>query len=320
MVDVVGEGGRLRRAKAWVVRAGEHGENIAHNLRFSVVTYKWDQIADLNSYISIEELKEDIDLVAPELQGNRRSIGAHAGQLWRFRHEIDQGDIVVLPLKGREGNRFLAIGRVEGPYEFDAGQEEGALHRIPVEWLADHVDKLEIDSDLVASVQSQGTVIRIRAADAFERLLHIADPEADLRGVRQDPLHRTDALSGDEAGVQVSEGQAMPEGAITHAEVLRYERSDSARAACLQHFGFRCQVCNLDFEERYGELGRGFMHVHHIVPLHEVAGIPSYRVNPIKDLRPVCPNCHAMLHRPEDRVLTVEELRELLLPERPNDG
>ena len=128
------------------------------------------------------------------------------------------------------------------------------------------------------------------------------------------------SLSGDEAGARAVDGQAMPEGAITHAEVLRYERSDLARAACLQHFGYRCQVCNLDFEERYGEFGRGFMHVHHIVPLHEVAGIPNYRVNPIRDLRPVCPNCHAMLHRPKNRTLTVEELREFLLPERRNDG
>ena len=310
----------MRRAKAWVVRAGENGETVEHNLRHGVVTYKWDQLPDLNSYTSIEELKEDIDLLAPELQGNRRKIGAHAGQLWRFRTEIDEGDIVVLPLKGREDDRFLAIGRITGPYEFDAGQEAGALHRIPVEWLADRVDKFEVDSDLVASVQSQGTVIRIRSVDAFERLLHIADPEADLRGFRQDLLHRTDALSGDEAGAQILERQAMPEGAITHAKVLRYERSDSARAACLQHFGYRCQVCDLDFEERYGELGRGFMHVHHIVPLHEVAGIPNYRVNPIKDLRPVCPNCHAMLHRPEDRVLTVEELRELLPPGNLRDG
>ena len=128
------------------------------------------------------------------------------------------------------------------------------------------------------------------------------------------------SLSGDEAGVQVLKGQAMPEGAITHAEVLRYERSRSARAACLQHFGNRCQVCALDFEERYGELGRGFMHVHHIVPLHKVADVPNYRVDPIEDLRPVCPNCHAMLHRPNNRTLTVEELRALLRPEDSSGG
>lgn len=128
------------------------------------------------------------------------------------------------------------------------------------------------------------------------------------------------SLSGDEAGVQVPEGQAVPEGAGTRVEVNRYERSRWARAACLQHFGYRCQVCRLDFEERYGELGRDFMHVHHVVPLHEVADSPNYRVDPINDLRPVCPNCHAMLHRPKDRTLTVEELRELLRPEISNNG
>lgn len=128
------------------------------------------------------------------------------------------------------------------------------------------------------------------------------------------------SLSGDEAGVQVPEGQAVPEGAVTRVEVNRYERSKWARAACLQKFGYRCQVCYLNFEERYGELGRDFMHVHHVVPLHEVAGIPNYRVVPIKDLRPVCPNCHAMLHRPKDRTLTVEELRERLRPESSDNG
>ena len=128
------------------------------------------------------------------------------------------------------------------------------------------------------------------------------------------------SLSGDEAGVQVPEGQAMPEGAITRVEVLRYERSAAARAACLEHFKYRCQVCELNFEERYGEVGRDFMHVHHIVPLHEVADIPDYRVDPIKDLRPVCPNCHAMLHRPRDRTLTVEELRDLLQPGDSSSG
>ena len=128
------------------------------------------------------------------------------------------------------------------------------------------------------------------------------------------------SLSGDEAGVQVPEGQAVPEGAVTRVEVNRYERSKWARAACLEKFGYRCQACDLDFEERYGELGRAFMHVHHVVPLHEVAGIPNYRVDPIEDLRPVCPNCHAMLHRPKDHTLTVEELRALLRPGDSSDG
>ena len=123
------------------------------------------------------------------------------------------------------------------------------------------------------------------------------------------------SLSGDEAGARTVDSQAVPEGATIRVEVNRYERNGWARSVCLERYGHRCQVCDVDFEERYGELGRGYMHVHHVIPLHQVAKIPNYRVDPIKDLRPVCPNCHAMLHRHKDRTLTVEELRELLSPE-----
>jgi 5-methylcytosine-specific restriction enzyme A len=67
----------------------------------------------------------------------------------------------------------------------------------------------------------------------------------------------------------------------------------------------------MNFEDTYGEVRREFIHVHHITPLHEIQ--MGYQVNPIEDLIPVCPNCHAMLHRKEDGVyLTVEELKERL--------
>lgn len=83
------------------------------------------------------------------------------------------------------------------------------------------------------------------------------------------------------------------------------ERNPEARSKCVEHYGARCQVCGLAFEERYGEIGKGFIHVHHLV---QMAGISSsYEVDPIQDLRPLCPNCHAMLHK---RVppYTIEEL------------
>lgn len=148
--------------------------------------------------------------------------------------------------------------------------------------------------------------------ETLDRLKHATNPI--LLG------HPPLSLSGDEAGARTLDRQAAPEGAKTRVEVNRYERSGWARSACLEHYGPQCQVCAVDFEERYGELGRGYMHVHHVIPLHQVAKTPNYQVDPIADLRPVCPNCHAMLHRPKDRVLTVEELRELLSPKRPNLG
>jgi 5-methylcytosine-specific restriction enzyme A len=93
-------------------------------------------------------------------------------------------------------------------------------------------------------------------------------------------------------------------------EVNRYERDQRARRRCLQHWGYRCAVCDLSFEERYGTLGRTFIHVHHLLELSQVP--PGYKVDPVNDLRPVCPNCHAMIHRGPGPALAVDELRRQL--------
>lgn len=87
-----------------------------------------------------------------------------------------------------------------------------------------------------------------------------------------------------------------------------YERSDEARTICLQHYGRRCCVCNLLFEEEYGDSGVGFIHVHHLNPLHESGG--EAHTDPITDLRPVCPNCHAMIHA-EGKLMTPDDLRQM---------
>jgi 5-methylcytosine-specific restriction protein A len=89
---------------------------------------------------------------------------------------------------------------------------------------------------------------------------------------------------------------SMWEGATATVTVNRFERSMRARGLCVAHYGAVCQVCDVRFEERYGEIGRGCIHVHHIVPLTKIGR--SYKVDPVRDLRPVCPNCHWMLNRP----------------------
>jgi 5-methylcytosine-specific restriction protein A len=76
--------------------------------------------------------------------------------------------------------------------------------------------------------------------------------------------------------------------------VNAYERSSQARKECIEYYGYKCQICNFDFEKVYGDIGKGFIHVHHIVDISTID--KNYKIDPIKDLRPVCPNCHAMLH------------------------
>lgn len=99
------------------------------------------------------------------------------------------------------------------------------------------------------------------------------------------------------------------EGFRTSSISTKYERSRKNRIACLAVKGFRCWVCGINFEDVYGSIGSGFMEVHHIVPLSSLR--EEQRINPVKGLVPLCPNCHAMVHR---RVppYSVEELKGML--------
>lgn len=100
------------------------------------------------------------------------------------------------------------------------------------------------------------------------------------------------------------------EGAQRKVTVNSYERSAKARQACIAHYGYLCSVCGFDFEAVYGERGKNFIHVHHVVPVASIGG--EYEVDPIKDLRPICPNCHAMAHR-TDPPCTLDALKAILM-------
>lgn len=108
---------------------------------------------------------------------------------------------------------------------------------------------------------------------------------------------------------ELEPGKKYVEGAKKQVRVNAYERNPKARRVCLMHYGYDCVVCGVNFESRYGEVGKYFIHVHHIKPLALMDG--EYELNPVTDLRPVCPNCHAMLHRGEN-VLSIEELHAKL--------
>jgi 5-methylcytosine-specific restriction protein A len=108
---------------------------------------------------------------------------------------------------------------------------------------------------------------------------------------------------------ELEPGRKYAEGARKQVRVNAYERNARARSACLKHYGYRCAVCGLLFEERYGELGKDFIHVHHLKPLALSDG--TYQLDPIEDLRPVCPNCHAMLHHQEE-ILSIVELKAII--------
>jgi 5-methylcytosine-specific restriction protein B len=104
--------------------------------------------------------------------------------------------------------------------------------------------------------------------------------------------------------------------AITYFEGEEYseernyhKRSNQARQACINHWGIECKVCGTNFEKLYGPIGKDFIHVHHLNPMHNAAD--RREIDPINDLRPVCPNCHAMLHT-SDPPLKLKALMAML--------
>lgn len=101
------------------------------------------------------------------------------------------------------------------------------------------------------------------------------------------------------------------EGAKKQITVNAYERNQKARQLCLQKYGYKCCVCGFDFEEFYGDIGIGYIEVHHIKPLNEIN--KEYIVDPFNDLRPICPNCHSMVHKAS---ITIENLKDIIKKKR----
>ena len=114
---------------------------------------------------------------------------------------------------------------------------------------------------------------------------------------------------GDYLEESITAPAALREGRTKQITVNIYEWNPIVRSKCIDHYGAVCQVCDFDFETKYGKMGKGFMHVHHLVELSTIG--EDYEVDPIRDLQPVCPNCHAMLHKRQPAYL-VRELYKLM--------
>ena len=105
------------------------------------------------------------------------------------------------------------------------------------------------------------------------------------------------------------ESQDYREGKKTAVLINVHERNPVARQACIRKYGAKCFICDFDFGKYYGPDCEGLIHVHHLVMISESNG--EYKVNPETDLRPVCPNCHMVLHSKKDGY-TIDEVKAMI--------
>jgi hypothetical protein len=201
---------------------------------------------------------------------------------------------------GRVGEKWNEYGDVQCVFVWEDGATRGHAFRLR---------------------QSQSTSIEcadvaVSRLDAFDRnggcsatdidlcFAPHASPEASALPPAPEREHQTaDETGSSFMDIEFPYPDELPdegdyvEGHARQVLINAFERSQQARDACISHYGYVCQACMFDFASKYGELGRGFIHVHHRVPVASVG--MAYRIDAIADLVPVCPNCHAMLHRRE---------------------
>lgn len=122
---------------------------------------------------------------------------------------------------------------------------------------------------------------------------------------KSEDLHEN--VKSDIEDQEIEEGNGGIEGTIKTYLVNKYERDPKNRQKAIEIHGLNCIVCEFNFEQVYGERGKGFIEVHHIKPLSTLE--EAVEINPEKDLVPLCANCHRMIHRRKDNVLTIEELK-----------
>lgn len=130
----------------------------------------------------------------------------------------------------------------------------------------------------------------------------------DVARFHRNPLITEKQESSFRFAEEIQEGETFSEGGVTRIPVNRYERDNKARQRCIEKHGSVCAVCGFNFSMVYGDVMRGFIHVHHVKPLCDIG--KDYQVNPVTDLIPVCPNCHAVIHS-RHPPLALEDVQEL---------
>jgi len=99
------------------------------------------------------------------------------------------------------------------------------------------------------------------------------------------------------------------------------KRSSKLRDAAIQHYTRNnkicCEICGFNFEIKYGDLGRGYIEIHHKKPICDFAKNTNEAkliTEALRNLCPVCSNCHRMLHR--KKTITYEDVLNSLKKEQ----
>lgn len=303
--------GTTHMVQVWKVAPGQGAEDWDLFNGHSCIGLGWLELADYARYSDEEEV---LDALVEVYGKGTKGCGSGAARIiWRFVNEVKPQHIVVA---NKGYNRVVGIGVVASEYLAPTSKQnpirnDKTTHRHHVRlvnWLI--TDPVELPGDRFF-VQSTLWPLESEKLNKIMHAYLVRYPR--LKAVLEQ------LMDGYQAGVsgrlpeEVTQSPTLFEGAIRQVAVNAYERNPVARQQCIAAHGTSCSVCSFSFRSVYGPEAQGYIHVHHIRPLSEISG--EYVVDPVKDLRPVCPNCHAVLHLGGE-CRSIEEVRQLLAKQR----
>lgn len=152
----------------WVVRAGRYGEQEETALRERLVCHAWNELPDYSAIPTRKDLKQLYKHANPH--DGERQVTAGLGQVWRFAHEIQVGDLVALPLRTESA---FAFGRITGEYQYKK-VAPNVMHVRSVEWVK-RVPRSVFPRDILFSMNAAQTIFKVSRNDAEARVKKILD-------------------------------------------------------------------------------------------------------------------------------------------------
>lgn len=163
----------------WGMHAGRTGDADRLFLKRDFIAIGWAKMGDLSTLDPTREaFKAKVAEVYPDAKLG--AIRTNGGQMFRFVHEMEVGDIVIYPSKK---DRHVHLGRIEGPYQYNPKLEPGYPNLRPVKWLR----------SVPRTRFSQGALYEIGSAMSLFQVKNYADEFiAALEGEPIGPAAETD--------------------------------------------------------------------------------------------------------------------------------
>ena len=191
-----------------------------------------------------------------------------------------------------EGERLFPDSmRVSGGVEFDCEDPSGRL------WKFRFFHKAKAHESRITLITHYIRQNLIRSGDVLK--LYPPDKAGDPYCVDYEPAN-TSVIRGEEPL------EGVTEGAVRTIYVNQHERDPKNRREAIAKHGVRCFGCRMEMAETYGEIAKGYIHIHHTNPISQ-----GERITKVDDLIPLCPNCHAIVHL-NDPPLTVNQLKKII--------